>query len=131
MGRSSERRCTVTRRLTKAKPAEVPVGRPTFHPCWTEAKAVEMATNHLAPDAVAQAGYRIAMTILAQSAESLIRGALASSGDEQAESPAECVSRILTEAEGDLNSRLEILRAAQARVLWSAAFVHGVELPKG
>jgi hypothetical protein len=121
----------VTRRLTKAKPAEMPVGRPTFQPCWTEAKAVEMANNHLAPDAVAQAGYRFAMVIPALPVEGLMKGALASSDDEQAESPAECVSRILMEAERDLEGRLEVLRAAQARVLWSAAFVHGVELPKG
>jgi hypothetical protein len=40
-------------------------------------------------------------------------------------------SRILAEAEDGLESRLEILRAAQARVLCSAAFVLGVELPKG
>jgi hypothetical protein len=121
----------VSRRPTKAKPAEMPVGRPTFQPCWTEAKAVEMANNHLAPDAVAQAGYRLAMTILAQPAESLMRGALASSDDEQAESPAECVSRILTEAEGDLKSRLEVLQAAQARVLWSAAFVQASSCRRG
>jgi hypothetical protein len=121
----------VSRRLIKAKPAKMPVGRPTFQPCWTEAKAVEMANDHLAPDAVANAGYRLAMVILATPAEGLMKGALASSADEQAESPAECVSRILMEAEGDLKSRLELLRVAQARVLWSAAFVHGVDLPKG
>ena len=57
------------------------------------------------------------------------RGALASSDD--AESPAECVSRILAEAEGDLKDRLEILKTAQARVLLSACFVHGVKMPKG
>jgi hypothetical protein len=50
-----------------------------------------MANNHLAPDAVAQAGYRFAMVILALPVEGLMKGALASSDDEQAESPAECV----------------------------------------
>ncbi len=65
--------------FTKAKPAEMPVGRPTFQPCWTEAKAVEMANDHLAPNAVANAGYRLAMVILATPAEGLMKGALASS----------------------------------------------------
>jgi hypothetical protein len=41
------------------------------------------------------------------------------------------MSRVLAEAEGALKSRLEILKTAQARVLLSACFVHGVELPKG
>lgn len=128
MGRSrrSESGCTVSRRPTKAK--DVAVQRPTFQPCWTQAEAVELANDHLAPDAVANVGYRLAMIILARPAEDLMRGALASSDDEQAESPAECMSRILTEAEGALKSRLEILQTAQARVLLLACFVHGVNL---
>jgi hypothetical protein len=121
----------VSARLTKAKPAKMmPVRRPTFQPCWTEAKAVEMANDHLAPNAVANAGYRLAMVILARPVERFMEGTLASSDDAEG-GPAECVCRILMEAEGDLKSRLEVLRAAQARVLWSAAFVHGVEMPKG
>jgi hypothetical protein len=64
----------VSRRPTKAK--EMPVQRPTFRPCWTEAKAVEMTNDHLAPDAVANVGYRLAMVILARPAEDLMRGRL-------------------------------------------------------
>ena len=39
------------------------------------------------------------MVILALPVEGLMKGALASSDDEQAESPTECISRILMEAE--------------------------------
>jgi hypothetical protein len=66
-------------RKTNAKDVAVP--RPIFKPCWTEAEAVEMANNHLAPDAVAQAGYRFAAVILARPVEDLMAGSLASSGD--------------------------------------------------
>jgi len=114
-----------------AKPAEVPVGRPTFQPCWTEAEAVQLANDQLALDTAANAGYRLAMVTLATSAEDLMRAALLEASGEGEESPAECVSRILTEAEDALKGRIEILKAAQARVLLTACFVHGVELPKG
>jgi hypothetical protein len=121
----------VSRRLTKAKPAEFPVPRPTFQPCWTEAKAVELANDQLALDTAANAGYRLAMVTLARSAEDLMTAALLEASGEGEESPAECVSRILAEAEDALKSRIEILKTAQARVLLTAAFVHGVKLPKG
>ena len=119
----------MNRRPTKAKDVAVP--RPTFKPCWTEAKAVELANDQLALETATNAGYRLAMVTLARSAEDLMRAALLEASGEGEESPAECVSRIFTEAEDALKSRIEILKAAQARVLWSACFVHGVKMPKG
>ena len=118
----------MSRRPTKAKDVAVP--RPTFKPCWTEAKAVELANAQLALDTAANAGYRLAMVTLARSAEDLMRAALLEASSEGKESPVECVCRILAEAEDALKGRLEILKAAQARVLLSAAFVHGVKMPR-
>jgi hypothetical protein len=119
----------MSRRPTKAKDVSVP--RPTFKPCWTEVKAVELANDQLALDTAANAGYRLAMVTLARSAEDLMRVGLLEASGEGEESPAECVSRILTETEDALKSRIEIVRTAQARVLMSAAFVHGVRMPRG
>ena len=92
--------------------------------------AVEMADHHLAPDAVANAVYRFAMVILSRTVEQLMSGALKEPKGDDKERPAECVFRILMEAESDLKDRLDVIRSAQARVLWSACFVHGVEMPE-
>lgn len=119
----------MSRRPTKAKDVAVP--RPTFKPCWTDAKAVELANAQLALDTAANAGYRLAMVTLARSAEDLMSAALLEASGEGEESPAECVSRILAEAEDAFKSRIEILKTAQARVLLTACFVHGVKMPKG
>jgi hypothetical protein len=75
------------RRPTKAKPVKMPVGRPTFQPCWTEAEAVELANDQLALDTAANAGYRLAMVTLARSAEDLMRAALLEASGEGGKTP--------------------------------------------
>jgi hypothetical protein len=118
----------MTRRKTKKGPAELPVSRPVFVPCWSDADAKRIACDRWAPNSAWIAGCRLAIAVLAKTPDDLIRGALMPSDDEGA-GPAETVSNVLREAQEELESQLEVVRAAQARVLMSACYALGVEPP--
>lgn len=119
------RRSTKT---TKARP--VPPQRPTFAPYWTVAAAHQMADQHLAPHNAVNTTFRVALAILARTPEELMQSALQSAKEVDEEAPAECISRLLLEAEDALKGRLEIIQSAQARLMLCACFVHGVEIPR-
>lgn len=115
----------MTRRATKRGPAKKTVPRPRFAPCWSEADAVRIADEHLAPDAVLAVGFRFAVVTLARTPEQLIAGAL----DESKSEGAEALCKLFIEAEELLAGQIEVVRAAKDRVLMTACFAHGVELP--
>jgi len=89
-----------------------------------------MADQHLAPYNAVNATFRVALAILAKTPEEVMESALQPAKEGEKEAPAECISRLLVEAEEALKGRLEIIQSAQARLLVCACFVHGVEIPR-
>ena len=112
-GRSARKARTPRRRLF----------RPKFEPCWTAEVAADKAEEHLAPDSIGSVGFRVIAVALARTPEELIQGALAGDGK-----GAEATLDLLQEAEAEYKMRLELLEAARARILMSAAYAYGLPL---
>jgi hypothetical protein len=106
------------------RPKRRPTPRPKFKPLWSEEEGLRAANNRLALDGVESVATRLAAMVLARTPEQLMRGAL-EQGD-GGTMPAEVVLKLFGEAEGLLKARLEVLGAARTRVLWAAAYAHGV-----
>jgi hypothetical protein len=96
---------------------------PYFKRSLTESEAIAAADERLRPDNISAVGLRLALVILARSPEELMKGALT---EHDGESTAIAMCKILDEVEEEFKGRLELLRAARARVLWTASYVHGI-----
>jgi len=89
---------------------------------------VRIADEQQAPGSVSNAGFRFAVVTLSRTPEQLMQASLLPPDNDGTE-PAEVLSRLFMEAEAQIKGQLEIIKAAQARVLMCACHVHGVELP--
>jgi hypothetical protein len=113
---------------TKARPAK-PLARPDFAPWWSTADAERIACSRWTSDSGWIVGCRVAVAVLAKTPDDLMRGALLPASADGI-GPAETVCKALRVAEEELEAQLKAVRSAQARVLYCAAFVHGVAIPK-
>jgi hypothetical protein len=101
-----------------------PTPRPNFQPARSGEEGIRATNQHLAPESMGNVATRLAALVLARTPEQLMRDALEEGDD--GTTATEVVLNLLGEGEALLQARLEMLRAAQTRVLWSAAYAHGV-----
>lgn len=96
------------------RPARPP-RRPNFKPAWTREEGVEAVRRRTAPDAVENVAVRVAALALSMTAEQLA-GNAATAGSQWLET----AIAVFDEAEKHLVTRLELQRAARARLCWAA-----------
>ena len=100
--------------------------RPRFKPLWTAESGLQAANARCGTGAIDQVGTRLAALILAKTPEELMRGAALPEAADGGH-PVETALDILAEAVRMTELRLQMLRSAHARVVTTAAFVHGVD----
>jgi hypothetical protein len=100
--------------------------RPRFKPLWTEEVALRAGNDRCSPDAIDQIGTRLATILLSRTPEELMR-CVALPKDADGSHPAVTLLDTLAETLQMTEARLQILRAAQVRVLATACFVHGIK----
>ncbi|WP_428665082.1 hypothetical protein [Reyranella sp.] len=95
--------------------------KPPLVPVWTQDCAAQVIASNLAADDISAVATRVAALILARTPDELIASAAKTNDD--GESVAKTMSDLLKEGMERLKARLEMMQAAEYRVLWAACVV--------